>query len=107
MALFNLMSKLFDIFIDSCESQVRTSDMQFQRPSHNHHVLVYKKVVHKYSLKSSNVYSCVLDASKAFNHIHYFLKFSSDDQFCITLFKFFETVTLSINQEQHGLILIH
>ena len=39
-------------------------------------ILIYKEVVHHYINSCSNVYSCLLDASKAFDRVHYGTLFS-------------------------------
>ena len=52
----------------------QTSDMQFAYKSNYSTTLctmVYLETLHHYVNNGSNVYSCLLDASKAFDRVHY------------------------------------
>ena len=81
ISLFNSINKLFHyIIIDLCGDTLSTSDMQFgYKPNHSTTsccscTTVLKEII-KYYLRGnsaiSNVYCCLLDASKAFDKIHF------------------------------------
>ena len=58
----------------SYRDELQSSDMQFgykQGHSTTLCTLIYKEVVHHYLNSGSNVHSCLLDASKAFDRVHY------------------------------------
>ena len=69
------MCKLFDyIIIDLCGDSLNTSEMQFgfkKNHSTTMCTVILKEVVSHYMEGNSNVYCCLLDASKAFDKIHY------------------------------------
>lgn len=75
ISLFNSMCKLFDyVTIKLCDGKLDTSDMQFgfkQQHSTSMCTLVLREVVDHYLEGNSNVYCCLLDASKAFDKVHY------------------------------------
>ena len=53
---------------------LNTSDMQFgYKKGHSTTMcaLIYKEIVNQYINNGSDVYSCLLDASKAFDRVHY------------------------------------
>ena len=70
ISLFNAICKLFDnVILLLYEDELQSSDMQFgykQGHSTTLCTLIYKEVVHHYLNCGSNVCSCLLDASKAF-----------------------------------------
>ena len=72
--LFNEICKLFDnIILVLYGDELLSSDMQFgykQGHSTTLCTLIYKEVAHHYLNSGSNVYSCLLDASKAFDRVH-------------------------------------
>ena len=80
ISLFNAICKLFDnVILLLCGDELQSSDMQFgykQGHSTTLCTLIYKEVVHHYLNCGSNVYSCLLDASKAFDRVHYGTLFS-------------------------------
>ena len=75
ISLFNSICKVFDYTIlDLCNDYFMTSDMQFgfkNKHSTNMCSLAYYEVINHYLCNHSNVYSCLLDASKAFDRVHY------------------------------------
>ncbi len=75
ISLINPICKLFDyMIIELHGAQLRTSDMQFGFKSNHSTVMcsaVYMEVVNHYTQGGSDVYSCLLDASKAFDRVHY------------------------------------
>ena len=79
--LFNSIHKLFDyVLIDICGDSLSTSDMQYG--SKNNHsttmcTVILKEVIHHYINGNSNVYCCLLDASRAFDKINYGKLFST------------------------------
>ena len=74
ISLFNAICKLFDnVILVLYGDELQSSDMQFgykQGHSTTLCTLIYKEVVHHYLNSGSNVYSCLLDASKAFDRVH-------------------------------------
>ena len=80
ISLFNSISKLYDyVILDICSEYLNISDLQFGYKKQHSTVmcsLVYHEVVTSYMRNKSNVYSCLLDASKAFDRIHYGKMFS-------------------------------
>ena len=75
ISMFNSIHKLFDyVIIDKCDDSLSTSDMQYGYKN-NHSTtmctVILKEVIHHYMNGNSNVYCCLLDASKAFDKIHY------------------------------------
>ena len=73
--LFIGICKLFDyVIMHTCNDYLYTSDMQFGfQPQHSttRCSLVYHEIINHYMSNNSNVYSCLLDASKAFYKVHY------------------------------------
>ena len=80
ISLFNAIGKVFNYVIllisNTC---FQTSDMQFgfkQQHSTVMCCLLYNEVINHYLCNGSNAYSCLLDASKAFDKVHYSTMFS-------------------------------
>lgn len=75
ISLINPICKLFDYaIIELHGKQLRTSDMQFGFKEKHSTVMcsvVYMEVVDHYLKGGSDVYSCLLDASKAFDRVHF------------------------------------
>ena len=75
ISLFNAICKVFDyVIMYLCADLLYTSEMQFEFKRNHCTVvcsLMYKEVVSNYLQNRSNVYSCLLDASKAFDRIHF------------------------------------
>lgn len=75
ISLCSCFCKVFDlIVIDLCGSQLQTSDLQFAYKKGHSTVMctsVLKDIVANYMSHGSNVYSCLLDASKAFDKMHF------------------------------------
>ena len=75
ISLFNSICKLLDHFILFLfGSQLEASDMQFGfRRGHSTVMcsLIFKEIFYHYLHDGSNVYSCLLDASKAFDRVYY------------------------------------
>ena len=75
ISLFNAICEVFDYTIlYLCGNFIVTSDMQFGFMKHHSTVLcslVYHELINHYLSHGSNVYSCILDASKAFDRINY------------------------------------
>ena len=73
--LFNSINKLFDyIIIDLGGVTLLTSEMQYGfKPKHSTTLCttVMKELINYYVRKNSNIYCCFLDASKAFDKIHF------------------------------------
>ena len=62
------------VIIYLCNDFFNTSDMQFGFKSKHSTVIcsvIYKELIDNYNRNGSNVYSCLLDTSKAFDKIHY------------------------------------
>ena len=81
ISMFNSIHKLFDyVIIDICGDSLSTSDMQYGYKN-NHSTtrctVILKEVIHHYINGKSNVYCCLLDASKAFDKIDYGKLFST------------------------------
>ena len=74
-SLFNGICTLFNyVIIHTCNDYLYTSDMQFGfKPQRSTTMcsLVYHEIINHYMSNNSNVYSCLLDASKAFDKVHY------------------------------------
>ena len=72
ISLINGICKLFDyVIMHTCNDYLYTSDMQFGfKPQHSTTMcsLVYHEIINHYMSNNSNVYSCLLDASKAFDN---------------------------------------
>lgn len=75
ISLISSISKLFDyIILELYGKQFYTSDMQFGFKSNHSTIMctaIYKEVVNHYRCNGSDVYSCLLDASKAFDRLHF------------------------------------
>ena len=75
ISLFNSICKLYDyVIIELCGDELLTSDMQFGYKNHHSTTLctaIFINVIDCYIKRKSNVYSCLLDASKAFDKVHY------------------------------------
>lgn len=75
ISLFNSISKLYDyVMIELCGDELMSSDMQFAYKSNHSTTLctdIFKEVIDCYIRGNSNVYCCLLDASKAFDKVHY------------------------------------
>ena len=75
IALFNCFCKLYDnitLFLHG--NYLNTSDMQFgYKKGHSTTMctLIYKEIINQYINNGTDVYSCLLDASKAFDRVHY------------------------------------
>ena len=67
--------KLFDyIFIELNTDSLKTDDMQFGFKRNHSTVLcsaIYIETINHYVNEGSNVYSCLIDASKAFDRVHW------------------------------------
>ena len=75
IALFNCICKLHDnVTLLLYGNYLSTSDMQFgYKKGHSTTIctLLYKEIINQYINNGSDVYSCLLDASKAFDRLHY------------------------------------
>ena len=75
ISLVNSICKLFDyVTINLYDKQLKTSDMPFGfKRSHSTTVCsaIYMEIIHQYKMNGSIVYSCMLDASKAFDKVHF------------------------------------
>ena len=75
ISLSNSINKVFDyVNIELYQNTVVSSDMQFAYKSQHSTALcsvVYLETLQYYRQNCSHVYSCLLDASKAFDRIHY------------------------------------
>ena len=73
ISLVNSICKLFDyVIINLYDKQLKTSDMQFGFKSNHSTTMcsaIYMEIINK--MKGSDVYSCMLDASKAFDRVHF------------------------------------
>ena len=73
--MFNCICKLYDIITLFLHGNyLNTSDMQFgytKGYSTTMCTLIYKEIINQYINNGSDVYSCLLDASKAFDRVHY------------------------------------
>ena len=75
ISLFNSIAKVFDyVIIELCNDQLIATDMQYAYKE-NHSTtlcsLMYLETLQYYRNSGSNVFSCLLDASKAFDRVHY------------------------------------
>ena len=69
ISLFNVMGKYFDYAILSIYNKCfQTSDMQVGFMQQHHSTLMCTLLYHEVI---SNIYSCLLDASNAFDRVHY------------------------------------
>jgi hypothetical protein len=75
IALNSVLNKLFDkIVLSKCKLQLSTSNHQFGfKAGHStqHCSFVLNEIVNHYRSEGSNVYLCLLDASKAFDRLEY------------------------------------
>ena len=75
ISLSNSINKVFDyVIIELYQNTLMSSDMQFAYKSQHSTALcsvVYFETLQYYQQNGSQVYSCLLDASKAFDRIHY------------------------------------
>ena len=75
ISLFNAICKLFDnVILALYGDELQSSDMQFgykQGHSTTLCTLIHDEVVHHYLNSGSNVYRCLLDASKAIDRVYY------------------------------------
>ena len=75
ISLSNSVCKLYDyVFIDLNMDYLKTDDMQFVLKN-NHSTVVYTAVyietINHYMNEGSDVNSCLIDASKAFDRVHW------------------------------------
>ena len=79
--MFNRIHKLFDyVIIDIRGDSLSTSDKQYgykDNYSTPMCTIILKEVIHHYINGNSNVYCCLLEASKAFDKINYGKLFST------------------------------
>ena len=75
ISMSNSLGKLFDyIFIELNADSLKTDDMQFGFKRNHSTVLcsaIYIETINHYVNDGSNVYSCLIDASKAFDRVHW------------------------------------
>ena len=75
ISLFNSICKVYDyVVLYLCGDKLQSSDMQFGfKSGHSTTMcsLVYRELIDYYVNGKGNVYSCLLDASKAFDRVHY------------------------------------
>ena len=75
ISLFNAICKVYDhTIIFLCYNKFITSDMQFGFKANHSTImcrLVFHEIINHYFKNGSNVYSCLLDASQAFDRVHY------------------------------------
>ena len=75
ISMSNSLCKLFDyIFIELNADSLKTDDMQFGFKRNHSTVLcsaIYIETINHYVNEGSNVYSCLIDASKAFDRVHW------------------------------------
>ena len=75
ISLFNSICKLYDyVIIELCKDSFSTSEMQFgfkEKHSTTMCTVILREVIQNYIEGHSNVYCCLLDASKAFDKVHY------------------------------------
>ena len=80
ISLSNSICKLYDyVFIDLNMDYLKTDDMQFGFKDNHSTVLctaVYIETINHYMNEGSDVYSCLIDASKAFDRVHWGKLFS-------------------------------
>ena len=75
IALSSSLGKIIDyILLEKYEDELRTSGLQFAY-KHGHSTTmctsVLKEVIMHYNANGSNVYACLLDASKAFDRVNH------------------------------------
>ena len=75
ISLCNSLCKVFDtILINKYEKQLKSSDLQFAFKKNHSTIMctaIMKDIVARYLTEGSNVYGCLVDASKAFDKIHF------------------------------------
>ena len=75
----NLNCKFLDyVIIHLYDKQLKTSDMQFVIKRNISTIMcsaMYMEIINQYKMKASNVYSFMLDASKAFDRVHFGILF--------------------------------
>ena len=75
ISLFNTIAKVFDyVIIELCNNQLIATDMQYAYKENHSTTLcsiMYLETLQYYRNCESNVFSCLLDASKAFDRVHY------------------------------------
>ena len=75
ISMYNRIQKIFHyVIIDLSDDSLSTSDMQYGYKNNHSTIMctvILKEVIHHYMNGNSNVYCCLLDASKAFDKIHY------------------------------------
>ena len=75
ISMSNSLCKLFDyIFIELNADSLKTDDMQFGFKRNHSTVLcsaICIEIINHYVNEGSNVYSCLIDASKAFDRVHW------------------------------------
>ena len=80
ISLSNSINKVFDyVIIELYQNTLVSSDMQFAYKSQHSTALcsvVYLETLQYYRQNDTQVYSCLLDASKAFDRIHYWKLFN-------------------------------
>ena len=79
IALASIVSKIFEkLLYDRISYALTTCSNQFGfKTKHSTHMCIYafKEAVLKYRSLNSNVYSCFLDASKAFDRVNHYVLF--------------------------------
>ena len=76
ISLFNSIAKVFDyVIIELCNDQLIATDMQYaykENHSTTLYSIMYLETLQYYrNICESNVFSCLLDASRAFDRVHY------------------------------------
>ena len=75
ISLFNSIAKVFDyVIIELCNDQLMATDMQYAYKDNHSTTLcsiMYLETLQYYRNCGSNIFSCLLDASKAFDRVHY------------------------------------
>ena len=80
IALCNALCKVIDLWLlCKLENKLGTSELQFAFKLGHSTVMctsVLKEIISQYRRKGSNVYVCLIDASKAFDRIHFYKLFT-------------------------------
>ena len=72
ISLCNALCKLIDvIIIEKCDGYLYTSELQFAYKRDHYTMLCTAVSVSHFLENGSNVYACLLDASSAFDRVHY------------------------------------
>ena len=75
ISLFNCICKLYDhVILHLFRKELTASEMQFGFKEHHSTTLysfIFTEVISTYVNNNSSVYSCLLDASTAFDLVHY------------------------------------